>query len=115
MKDFDTLNVKVLSAISYLGPLFIIGRFSVEKNSDNFKFHSKQGEILFYSMFAISLIAWSLEQILYTFFDSFSIIFLLVYMGIFISWIILSLLGIYGSFNNKKIKLPFIEFLIKQN
>lgn len=113
MKNFDILNIKVLSAISYLGPLFIIGRFSVEKDSDNFKFHSKQGEFLFYTMFIIFFITWSLEKILYTLFDSFSIIFILIYIGIFTSWIILSILGIYGSFNNKKIKLPFIEFLIK--
>ena len=40
-------NIKFLSAISYIGVLFVIGHFAVEKNNPDLRFHTFQGGILF--------------------------------------------------------------------
>lgn len=112
MDNFDKINVKILSAISYIGPLFLVGKFSVEKDSSDYKFHSKQGKILFFVMSIILLLIILLDKIFSFFFSSVSVIFLLFYIGIFISWIMLMSFGIYGSLKDIKIRLPFIEFLL---
>lgn len=115
MNKKDNLNIKILSSLSYIGPLFIVGKFSVEKDSKEYKFHSKQGKYLFFSMTLILLFFIILEYFLSAFSESLSVIFLLVYIAISISWIIMSIIGISGAIKNKKVKLPFIEILLKKN
>ena len=44
--DEENANIRFLSAISYIGVLFIVGRFSVEKNNPDVRFHQYQGMVL---------------------------------------------------------------------
>ena len=46
-EEYNKVNVKLLSILAYIGPLFLMGKLSVEKEEDNVKFHTHQGAVLF--------------------------------------------------------------------
>ncbi len=114
MEKFDKFNVKFLSIISYIGPLFLIGKFSVEKDSDQVRFHSKQGEILFYTMSCLSLIVLILQLTLSSLFETIEIICLLSYIAIGVAWLILLIMGISGAISSKMIYIPIIGDIVKK-
>ena len=116
MNFFNKMNVKFLSVISYIGPLFIVGKFSFEKDCEQVKFHTKQGEFLFYIMFSLSLISSLLNYALSSLVESLGIICFLVNIGIGVTWIILSIMGIISAFSGTKVNLPIvINFVNKIN
>lgn len=108
MNSYNKTNVKFLSVISYIGPLFVVGKFSFEKNSDQLKFHNKQGEILFYLMSTLSLISVFLDYTFSFMLDCLSIIGLLFNISIAVTWIILAVMGIVSAFSSSKLCLPII-------
>lgn len=114
MKESDALNVKILSAFSYVGPLFVMGKFAVEKNSPEVKFHANQGKALFLLMSLILLATISLDLLITSFSESISVIFFLAYIGESVAWIILAAMGIFGAIKNKKIQLPLIYDIAKK-
>ena len=116
MNFYDKVNVKFLSVISYIGPLFIVGKFSFEKNCDQVKFHTKQGEFLFYIMFFLSLISAIFDYTLSSMVESLSIICFLANIGIGVTWLILSIMGIISAFSGTKVNLPIVgNFVNKIN
>ena len=46
-EEYNKVNVKLLSILAYIGPLFLMGKLSVEKDEPHVKFHTHQGAILF--------------------------------------------------------------------
>lgn len=108
MRHYNKTNIKFLSILSYIGPLFIIGKFSYEKNSDQVSFHCKQGELLFYIMTILILISITFDHFLTSLLESFSVICFLFKIGIIVTWIILSIMGIVSAFFESKTKLPIV-------
>lgn len=112
---YNKVNIKLLSALSYIGPLFLIGRFSLEKDSDQLKFHNKQGELLFLLMIVINIVVACVSFILCQFLrESFEIIIFLIFIGISAAWLVLTIMGICGALKGTKICLPFICDITKK-
>lgn len=113
--NYNSINVKLLSALSYIGPLFLIGRFSVEKDSDQLKFHNKQGELLFFLMLVVNTVAAAVSFLLSQFLEeSFEVIVFLIFIGISVAWLVLSIMGICGSLKGNKICLPIVCDITKK-
>ena len=110
MNSYNKTNVKFLSVVSYIWPLFVIGKFSFEKNCEQVKFHVKQGEILFYLMLSLTLSSIISEVLLNYVSESLSIICFLINIGIGFSWIILAIMGIASAISNSKLSLPIVGF-----
>ena len=106
--NYDKFNVKLLSALSYIGPLFVVGRFSLEYGNKSVKFHVKQGGMLcvfmitLYSIFAILMFALSSVP---TFAE---IIGYLSFVGITVLWIILIIMGISSVIKDQERELPLV-------
>ena len=111
MSSYNKANVKFLSIVAYLGPLFIIGKFSFEKNCEQVRFHVKQGEILFCLMSFFALVSMILEYTFCSVLESFSIIFFLVNMGIGVMWLILAAMGVISACSGSKLSLPVVGTL----
>ena len=112
---YNNVNIKLLSALSYVGPLFLIGRFSVEKDSDQLKFHNTQGELLFLLMVIVNVSVSAVNFILSQFLEeSFEIIVFLIFIGISVAWLVLAIMGICGALKSKKICLPIICEITKK-
>lgn len=114
MSSYNKMNVKFLSVISYIGPLFIIGKFSFEKNCEQVKFHTKQGEVLFYTMFFLSIASATLDFIFRFMLESLSIICFLINIGIGVTWFILALMGISSAISGSKVSLPIVGSFVNK-
>ncbi len=108
MNKYNKANVKFLSVISYVGPLFLVGKFSLEKNCESVKFHVRQGEILFYSMIILSFLIAILDYTLSSLLESLSIISFLLYIGIAVAWLVLSFMGMASAFSASNASLPLV-------
>lgn len=106
--EYNKLNVKVLSVIAYLGPLFIAGKLSVEKNQPDVKFHCNQGFILFCFEIIFSIFNLLICTIISQFTAAREIIGTLLFVAAFITSVIMSIMGIISAFKNQKNPLPFI-------
>ena len=111
MSLYNKTNVKFLSVVSYIGPLFVIGKFSFEKDCEQVKFHCKQGEILFYMMSLFILLSIILDYAFSFVLESLSIICFLFNIGIAVTWIMLAIMGIISAFSGSKISLPIVGSL----
>lgn len=108
MNYYNKLNVKFLSVISYIGPLFVIGKFSLEKNCDKVKFHVKQGEILFYLMSLLIFISIIIDYAFSFVWEYIGILCFLAKIGVSVMWIILAILGMISAFSDSKAILPVV-------
>lgn len=108
MNEYNKFNIKFLSVISYLGPLFIVGKFSLEKDEENVRFNVNQGKILFYLIMFLYLLVFSLNFFLEPFVETIEIITLLSYIGITAAWFILIIMGITAAIKGTKVKLPLV-------
>ena len=41
-EEYNKVNVKLLSILAYIGPLFLMGKLSVEKDEPHVKFHTQR-------------------------------------------------------------------------
>ncbi|MCI9272799.1 MAG: hypothetical protein HFE39_02455 [Clostridiales bacterium] len=107
-QEHSKVNITLLSVLAYIGPLFIMGRVAVEKDVPEVEFHSRQGGILF----AFTAIGYLITAILCFALRSLpaaaEIVGLLLYVGITVAWVILSLMGIVGVIKHQQKPLPFI-------
>lgn len=107
-QEYNRLNVKVLSIIAYLGPLFIAGKLAVEKSEPLVKFHSSQGAILF----GFEIVSYLLTLIICLLLSSFpaaqEIIGTLLFVAVAITSLIMAIMGIVSASKNQLYKLPFI-------
>ena len=101
-------NIRFLSALSYVGILFVIGHFAVEKNNPDLRFHTFQGGILF-SFFTFLYFCDFLIYILLSFFPEIRmVLILLLTIGISGAYIMLMGMGIYHAVRFEQKLLPFI-------
>ena len=120
---FNELIANIFSWIITVMFAFLTNRVWVFQTPTKGKTEFVKQMLAFYSGRVVTLIIEEvillffiiLEYFLSAFSESLSVIFLLVYIAISISWIIMSIIGISGAIKNKKVKLPFIEFLLKKN
>ncbi len=107
--ESDPRNIKLLCVLSYVGPLFFMGKFSVEKDDPDVKFHSDQGLILFSLVIALFFIDFLLSLILSFFPAMNEILVLLFSVAIVVMWAIIAFMGIYYALKGKKTKLPIVS------
>ncbi len=101
-------NIKFLSAISYIGILFVIGHFAVEKNNPDLRFHTYQGGVLF-AFFTVLYFIDFLVYLLLSFIPSFQLVICtLLTVGISVAYIILTAMGIGYAISFKQRFLPFV-------
>ena len=101
-------NIKFLSAISYIGVLFVIGHFAVEKNNPDLRFHTFQGGILF----AFFVLLYFIDFLIYLFLSVVPalqiIVVLLLSIGISVAYVMLMVMGIVNALKFKQGLLPFV-------
>lgn len=102
-------NVKFLSITAYLGPLFLIGLFSFEKNDEELKFHCEQGARLFISTVILYAVAWIvamiLSETLSTLATATSVFIFLIITAL---WISFAVMGVINAKKQRKYPLPLI-------
>lgn len=114
MENYDQFNVKFLSIVSYLGPMFLIGKFSVEKDSKQVKFHNKQGEVLFYIFLILYILCVALHFV-NEFTESVDEILAFTFtVGVTVAWILLMIIGVLNAIHGKMIGLPIVSWFVKK-
>ena len=106
--DEDKSNIKLLSVLAYIGPLFFMGMFSVDKNNPKVKFHTRQGCILFILVFLSYSLSYLIVKILHSFPAVSEIIGLLLFVLISVCWFILVIMGVSAAFKGENNWLPII-------
>lgn len=106
--DENNSNIRFLSTISYIGVLFVIGRFAVEKDNPDLRFHTYQGGILFAAFTGLYL-----SDLLLYFIMSFApalqtVITLLLTVAISVAYLILMIMGIASAIKFEQRLLPWV-------
>ncbi len=101
-------NIRFLSAISYIGILFVIGHFAVEKDNPDLRFHTFQGGVLFAVFTSAYFVDFLLYSVLFFMPEFRMIISLLLTIAISIVYVMLMGLGIYHAAKFEQYILPFI-------
>lgn len=108
MIDENNGNIRFLSAISYVGVLFIIGHFAVEKDNPDLRFHTYQGGVLF-CVFTVFYLSDVLLYFILTFAPALQIILtLLLTVAVSTAYITLAVMGIMSALKFKQRLLPFV-------
>lgn len=106
----DNTNVRFLSAISYIGVLFLIGHFAVEKNNPDLRFHKYQGGVLF-AVFSFLYLTDLLLCLVLSFFPPMQGIVAFVFTAaISLAYIMMMAFGISSAVHFRQKQLPFIGF-----
>ena len=101
-------NIKFLSAISYIGVLFVIGHFAVEKNNPDLRFHTFQGGTLFV-FFSLFYFADFLIYLLLSAVPALqTVVVLLLSVGISVAYVMLMAMGIIYALKFQQRLLPFV-------
>ena len=104
----DNGNIRFLSAISYIGVLFVIGHFSVEKDNPDLRFHTFQGGILF----AFFVLLYFIDFLIYLLLTAIpalqTVIVLLLSVGISVAYIMITVMGIVYAVKFQQRLLPFV-------
>ncbi len=104
----DKSNIKLLSVLAYIGPLFFMGMFAVEKDDHKVKFHTRQGSILF----VLVLLSYSLSYLIVKLLSSFpalsEVIGLLLLVFISVGWFVLVIMGVSSAFKGENNCLPIV-------
>lgn len=101
-------NIRFLSAISYIGVLFVIGHFAVEKNNPDLRFHTFQGGVLF-AFFVVLYFFDFLLYLLLSFVPAFrTIIILLLTVGISVAYVLMMGMGVYNALKFRQRLIPFV-------
>ncbi len=101
-------NIRFLSAVSYIGVLFVIGHFAVEKDNPDLRFHKYQGGVLFCSFFLLYMadlavsIALSFLPVLQI------IVALLITIALVAVNVMLTVQGVLAALQFRQRMLPFI-------
>ena len=101
-------NIKFLSAISYIGVLFVIGHFAVKKNNPDLRFHTFQGGILF----AFFVLLYFIDFLIYLLLSAIpalqTVVVLLLSIGISVAYVMLMVMGIGYALKFQQRLLPFV-------
>ena len=110
----NSTNIKLLSVLFYVGPLFLTARFSVEYKEPHVKFHVKQGGILFCFVVLCYLLTFFLSMALSALPAVEEIVSLLLLVGTTVAWVILTVMGISGALKGQQRLLPIIGTIDKR-
>ncbi len=104
-------NIRLLSVLSYIPFLFVVGHYAVEKDNPDLRFHKYQGAALCGCFLALYLL-----EALFVLLLSFSpeiqkIVSYILTGGITIAYLILIGSGISSALKFQQKQLPFIGFL----
>ena len=101
-------NIRFLSAISYIGVLFVIGHFAVEKNNPDLRFHTFQVGVLFASFTVLYFLDFLLYLAL-SFVPELQLIagFLLT-LAISIAYALMIVFGVISALKFEQKLLPYI-------
>ena len=106
--DENNSNIRFLSAISYLGILFVIGRFAVEKDNPDLRFHTYQGGVLF-GLFSVLYLFDFILCIIMSFAPALQIIVTtLLTVALSVAYIMLIVIGIMSAIKFEQRLLPFV-------
>ncbi len=101
-------NIRFLSIISYLGVLFVIGHFAVEKENPDLRFHTFQGGV----MFAYFTVLYFFDFLAYVLLQAVpplqTIVVLLLTMGISAAYVMLMAMGMASAWKNEQKLLPYV-------
>lgn len=111
--NYDRLDnaVKFYSMISYIGPLFILTRMSKRRFNKSMDFHSWQGGILFFTVVFLNILAKCITNLLYVIPAFAEIIGLLLHIGVWTFWVILSIMGVVNAYKMDEKYLPIIGWI----
>lgn len=101
-------NIRFLSVISYIGVLFVIGCFSVERDHPDLRFHTIQGGLLFVCFSVIYSFVFLFGQLFWFIPELQFIITLLLMLGVTIAYIFMIGIGISGAIKYEQKMLPYI-------
>lgn len=97
--------------LSYIGPLFIIGRLSKRRCNRLIDFHSWQGGILFFTVSFLNLALTQIVKLLSIFPIFAEVVGVLMSVGIFTLWVMLSIMGIVNASRLDTAYLPLIGLI----
>ncbi len=106
--DENNGNIKFLSAISYVGILFVVGHFAVEKDNPDLRFHTYQGGTLFFCFSILYFLDFLLYAALSFLPPLQTIVTLLLSIGLAAGNIFLSVMGIISAVRFEQKLLPYI-------
>ncbi len=105
--DENNGNIRFLSAISYIGILFLIGRFAVEKDNPDLRFHTYQGGVMCV-FFALLYLCDFILYLILSFAPALQIVLtLLITVAISVGYIVLMVIGIASAVKFEQRLLPF--------
>ena len=101
-------EIRLMSIISYLGPLFIVARIINKKRSYIIDFHSWQGGILFFTITIAYSIVGYIANGGFLFPILREVLGIILYFGVSVGGIILIIMGIKNAYNKAQVHLPLI-------
>ena len=103
-------NIRFLSAISYLGVLFLVGHFAVERDNPDLRFHKYQGGILCLS-FSFLYLTDMLICLLFSFSPQLqAIVSFIITSAVTVAYGFMIYFGVSSAVKFRQRQLPFIGF-----
>lgn len=102
-------EIRIISMMSYIGPLFVVGRvLNKGGRSYSLDFHSWQGGILFFTMTAAYNLVGYIAKGGILFPVLREVVGLILYFGVSVGGIILSIMGVLNAYKGEQIYLPLV-------
>ena len=96
-EEYNKVNVKLLSILAYIGPLFLMGKLCGGKGRRQRKIPYSPGAVLFGFVAGAYVITSLLCWLLSSFPAVQEILGLLLYVGITVAWVIMVIMGVIGA------------------
>lgn len=110
MMNEENWNIRFLSAISYLGVLFLVGHFAVERDNPDLRFHKYQGGILCLS-FSFLYLTDMLICLLFSFSPQLqAIVSFIITSAVTVAYGFMIYFGVSSAVKFRQRQLPFIGF-----
>lgn len=104
-------KVRLYSMASYLGPLFILGRIFNNKKDSMIDFHSWHGGILFLMVTFLYNTIRFIENLLFMSPIFAEVVGVLLHIGVFTLWIVLTVMGLVNAYKMEVGYLPLIGWI----
>ena len=110
MMNEENGNIRFLSAISYLGVLFLVGHFAVERDNPDLRFHKYEGGILCLS-FSFLYLTDMLICLLFSFSPQLqAIVSFIITSAVTVAYGFMIYFGVSSAVKFRQRQLPFIGF-----
>lgn len=112
----DSFNVGFLSILAYIGPLFLVGKFSYERDNEDVKFNCNQGFRLFITVVLLymmsGLVALLIDEMLSVVASTVGIA---LVGAVSVFWIIMAAVGIINAKKHGRVPLPIIGGKVRKD